>query len=45
MIMIYVEKLEIVGMLDEMGVDVIEVGFFIVLEGDFVVVSEIVKCV
>lgn len=41
-IMIYDEKLEIVVFLDDMGVDIIEVGFFIVFEGDFCVVIEIV---
>ena len=40
--MIYDEKLEIVSLFDEMGVDIIEVGFFIVFEGDFCVVFEIV---
>ncbi len=37
------EKLEIAGMLDEMGVDVIEAGFPIASEGDFKAVSEIAK--
>jgi len=35
------EKLEIAGMLDEMGVDIIEAGFPIASEGDFKAVSEI----
>jgi 2-isopropylmalate synthase len=35
------EKLEIAGLLDEMGVDVIEAGFPIASEGDFAAVSEI----
>lgn len=42
--MIYEEKFEIVEMFDDMGVDIIEVGFLIVFEGDFCVVFEIVKC-
>jgi 2-isopropylmalate synthase len=37
------EKLEIAGMLDEMGVDIIEAGFPIASEGDFAAVSEIAK--
>jgi len=37
------EKLEIAGLLDEMGVDVIEAGFPIASEGDFRAVSEIAK--
>ena len=37
------EKLEIAGMLDEMGVDIIEAGFPIASEGDFKAVSEIAK--
>ena len=37
------EKLEIAGLLDEMGVDVIEAGFPIASEGDFMAVSEIAK--
>ena len=36
------EKLEIAGLLDEMGVDVIEAGFPIASEGDFAAVAEIV---
>jgi len=35
------EKLEIAGLLDEMGVDIIEAGFPIASEGDFKAVSEI----
>ncbi|MDG1470780.1 MAG: 2-isopropylmalate synthase [Ascidiaceihabitans sp.] len=35
------EKLEIAGLLDEMGVDIIEAGFPIASEGDFNAVSEI----
>ena len=35
------EKLEIAGLLDEMGVDIIEAGFPIASEGDFEAVSEI----
>ncbi|WP_120502205.1 2-isopropylmalate synthase [Roseovarius sp. EL26] len=37
------EKLEIAGLLDEMGVDIIEAGFPIASEGDFRAVSEISK--
>src|SRR3990167_4169270 len=37
------EKLEIAGLLDEMGVDVIEAGFPIASEGDFAAVAEIAK--
>ncbi len=37
------EKLEIAGLLDEMGVDIIEAGFPIASEGDFNAVSEISK--
>ncbi|MGB5557261.1 MAG: 2-isopropylmalate synthase [Paracoccaceae bacterium] len=37
------EKLEIAGLLDEMGVDIIEAGFPIASEGDFEAVSEISK--
>jgi 2-isopropylmalate synthase len=37
------EKLEIAGMLDDMGVDIIEAGFPIASEGDFRAVSEIAK--
>ena len=35
------EKLEIAGLLDDMGVDIIEAGFPIASEGDFKAVSEI----
>ncbi len=41
--MTHVEKLEIAGLLDEMGVDIIEAGFPIASEGDFAAVSEIAK--
>ena len=41
--MTHEEKLEIAGLLDEMGVDVIEAGFPIASEGDFNAVSEISK--
>ncbi len=41
--MTHIEKLEIAGMLDEMGVDIIEAGFPIASEGDFLAVSEIAK--
>ncbi len=37
------EKLEIAGLLDEMGVDIIEAGFPIASEGDFSAVSEIAR--
>ena len=37
------EKVEIAGLLDEMGVDIIEAGFPIASEGDFEAVSEIAK--
>ena len=37
------EKLEIAGLLDEMGVDIIEAGFPIASKGDFAAVSEIAK--
>ena len=37
------EKLEIAGLLDEMGVDVIEAGFPIASEGDFAAVAAIAK--
>ncbi|MCB1410376.1 MAG: 2-isopropylmalate synthase, partial [Rhodobacteraceae bacterium] len=37
------EKLEIAGLLDEMGVDVIEAGFPIASEGDFQAVSDIAR--
>ncbi|MFD3190476.1 2-isopropylmalate synthase [Sedimentitalea sp. HM32M-2] len=39
--MTHEEKLEIAGLLDEMGVDIIEAGFPIASEGDFRAVSEI----
>lgn len=41
--MTHAEKLEIAGLLDEMGVDIIEAGFPIASEGDFKAVSEIAK--
>ena len=41
--MTHTEKLEIAGLLDEMGVDIIEAGFPIASEGDFAAVSEIAK--
>ncbi|MDD9724930.1 2-isopropylmalate synthase [Roseovarius sp. SK2] len=41
--MTHAEKLEIAGLLDEMGVDIIEAGFPIASEGDFRAVSEIAK--
>ena len=39
--MTHEEKLEIAGLLDEMGVDIIEAGFPIASEGDFRAVAEI----
>jgi 2-isopropylmalate synthase len=41
--MSYSEKLEIAGLLDDMGVDIIEAGFPIASEGDFKAVSDIAK--
>ena len=41
--MSYSEKLEIAGLLDEMGVDIIEAGFPIASEGDFKAVRDIAK--
>ncbi len=41
--MTHVEKLEIAGLLDDMGVDIIEAGFPIASEGDFKAVAEIAK--
>ncbi len=41
--MTHAEKLEIAGLLDEMGVDIIEAGFPIASEGDFAAVTEIAK--
>ena len=41
--MSHTEKLEIAGMLDEMGVDIIEAGFPIASQGDFDAVSEIAR--
>ncbi|RKF13947.1 2-isopropylmalate synthase [Roseovarius spongiae] len=41
--MTHAEKLEIAGLLDEMGVDIIEAGFPIASEGDFAAVSEIAR--
>jgi len=37
------EKIEIAGLLDDMGVDIIEAGFPIASEGDFEAVSEVAK--
>ena len=37
------EKLEIAGLLDEMGVDIIEAGFPIASDGDFAAVSDIAR--
>ena len=41
--MTHAEKLEIAGLLDEMGVDIIEAGFPIASDGDFNAVSEIAR--
>ena len=41
--MTHAEKLEIAGLLDEMGVDVIEAGFPIASEGDFAAVADIAR--
>jgi len=41
--MTHEEKLEIAGLLDEMGVDIIEAGFPIASQGDFDAVSEIAR--
>ncbi|MGR3659675.1 MAG: 2-isopropylmalate synthase [Paracoccaceae bacterium] len=41
--MTHAEKLEIAGLLDEMGVDIIEAGFPIASQGDFEAVAEISK--
>ncbi len=41
--MTYEEKLEVAGVLDAMGVDVIEAGFPIASEGDFEAVAEIAR--
>ncbi|MFK7869286.1 MAG: 2-isopropylmalate synthase [Roseobacter sp.] len=41
--MTHAEKLEIAGLLDDMGVDIIEAGFPIASDGDFAAVSEIAK--
>jgi 2-isopropylmalate synthase len=41
--MSHAEKLEIAALLDDMGVDIIEAGFPIASEGDFLAVSEIAR--
>ncbi|REC56476.1 2-isopropylmalate synthase [Rhodosalinus sediminis] len=41
--MSHAEKLEIAGLLDEMGVDIIEAGFPVASEGDFRAVKEIAE--
>jgi 2-isopropylmalate synthase len=41
--MTHEEKLELAGLLDEMGVDIIEAGFPIASEGDFAAVSDIAR--
>ena len=41
--MTHAEKLEIAGMLDDMGVEIIEAGFPIASEGDFAAVAAIAK--
>src|SRR5215475_273454 len=42
--MTHEEKLEVAELLDQMGVDIIEAGFPIASEGDFLAVNEIAKC-
>src|SRR5215469_18734028 len=41
--MTHEEKLEVAALLDHMGVDIIEAGFPIASEGDFLAVNEIAK--
>ena len=41
--MTHEEKLEVAEVLDHMGVDIIEAGFPIASEGDFLAVNEIAK--
>src|SRR5262249_3921334 len=41
--MTHEEKLEVAEVLDQMGVDIIEAGFPIASEGDFLAVNEIAK--
>src|ERR1700720_749348 len=41
--MTHEEKLEVAALLDDMGVDIIEAGFPIASEGDFLAVNEIAK--
>src|SRR5258705_10781347 len=41
--MTHEEKLEVAALLDEMGVDIIEAGFPIASDGDFLAVQEIAK--
>ena len=41
--MTHEEKLEVASLLDDMGVDIIEAGFPIASEGDFLAVNEIAK--
>src|SRR6201993_4692285 len=41
--MTHEEKLEVAELLDQMGVDIIEAGFPIASEGDFLAVNEIAK--
>ena len=41
--MTFEDKIEVAGLLDEMGVDIIEAGFPIASEGDFEAVSEIAR--
>jgi 2-isopropylmalate synthase len=43
--MTHEEKLELAGMLDDMGVDIIEAGFPIASEGDFKAVADIAKTI
>ncbi len=37
------EKLQVAALLEELGVDIIEAGFAIASEGDFLAVSEVAK--
>src|SRR6201982_4253410 len=41
--MTHEEKLEVAEVLDQMGVDIIEAGFPIASEGDFLAVNEVAK--
>ena len=41
--MTHEEKLEVAALLDEMGVDIIEAGFPVASDGDFMAVNEIAR--